>query len=249
MLILLCLVISMSKTLFNDEWILKNVSNYSSWKKMFDVYFETFHYGTYRSFRNHLYNVLKLTRCFTKEQNEWIKKNYPVLGCKKATETFNSTFNCGRSLETIRGQACKLGVKVNVDRVNEIRKESNQKLGNGSRVIRGTSVKKGGITRETVWIKQDGVWKRESYAALGPVGKNQRVVHLNGDPFDNSKENLQIIDIKILGKMTANKMWSEDPVITKTGIICCVLEDIVKEPVLGSLTNDKVAEPPTRSSE
>lgn len=219
----------MSKTLYNDEWILKNVSKFPSWRKMFDVYYETFNFGTYRSFRNHLYNVLKLTRCFTKEQNEWIKKNYPMLGCKKAAEMFNSKFKCGRSIETIRGQAFKLGVKVDPKRVNEIRKESNQKLSNGSKVVRGTYIKKGGAVRETVWIKQNGSWKRESYATLGKVHKNQRVVHLNGDPFDNSKENLQLIDIKILGKMTANKMWSEDPVITKTGIICCVLEDIINE--------------------
>jgi hypothetical protein len=214
---------------YDDKWILEHLSEYTSWKNLFDTYFSTFHFGTYRNFRNHLYNDLGLTRKFTEEQNNWIIKNYPVLGAKKATEEFNKIFPVGRSRSTIVSQAFKLGVQVNGDVAASLQKSCSEKLPIGSSVIRYSKKDGRKSPKATVWVKlETGEWVRESYAAVGKIEKHQRVIHLDGDTFNNSKDNLEVVDMKTLSKMSAYKMWSEDPTITKTGIMCVQLENLLE---------------------
>lgn len=213
---------------YNDAWIQQNVSNHPSWKKLFDAYFDEFGFGNYRNFRNHLYKDLGMTRLFTEEQNEWIKANYPSLGAEHATAEFCKLFNVGRSIRTISVQAFKLGVNVNKDVTSALRKQNTQKRPIGCKAVRKNTTHKRGVRRDTVYVKaEDGTWKRESEINFGRLTKGKRIIHLNGNTHDNSKRNLEAVDMKTLAKMTAYKLWSEDPIITKTGIMCCDLENII----------------------
>lgn len=205
---------------YNDEWIREKISQYSSWRKMFDDYFQIFHFGNYRNFRNHLYNDLGYTRLFTEEQDRWIKENYPVLGREKAAVEFSKVFPCGRSKNVIAQRAMKLGVTVSEEVLTRIRKEKTVKHKVGDRVVR---TNKEGVS--SVWIKlQNGEWKRESHVNFGDVPDGMRIVHLDGDYTNNSASNLVSITKQESAMMTASKMWSEEPEITKTGIIWCRLK-------------------------
>lgn len=214
---------------YNDQWILENLQKYPSWKKLFDEYYRVFNFGNLRNFRNHLYSDLGLTRKFTDEQNEWLKKNYPKLGAKKAAQEFNKVFPVGRSKQTIVTQAFKLGIKVDKDVAASLQKSGSEKRPIGSSVIRYSQKGRNKPARATTWIKlSTGEWVRESYAAFEKVEKNQRVIHLDGNSVNNSKDNLELIDMKTLSKMTAYKMWSEDATITKTGIMTVQLENLLE---------------------
>lgn len=55
------------------------------------------------------------------------------------------------------------------------------------------------------------------------------LVHLDNDVTNNSVNNIRAISRSVNARMTANKFWSEDPDITKSGILCCELEELLKE--------------------
>ena len=55
------------------------------------------------------------------------------------------------------------------------------------------------------------------------------LVHLDNDVTNNSVENIRAISRSVNARMTANKFWSKDPNITKAGILCCELDELLKE--------------------
>ena len=214
---------------YDDKWILENLQKYTSWKKLFDEYYRLFNFGNFRNFRNHLYSDLGLTRKFTNEQNEWLIKNYPKLGAKKTTEEFNKIFLVGRSKQTIITQAFKLGIKVDKDVAASMQKAGSEKRPIGSLAIRYSKKDKNKPARATTWVKLNtGEWVRESYVAFQKVDRNQRVIHLDGNTLNNSKNNLELIDMRTLSKMTTYNMWSENATITKTGIMVVQLENLLE---------------------
>lgn len=210
---------------YDDAWIAENIGNYPSWKKMFEDYYNIFQFGNYRNFRNHLYNDLKYTRLFTKEQDTWIKENYPLFGLKKTTEEFGRVFPCGRSKTVIAQRAMQLGVTVSEDTLTKIRKDTTVKRNVGDKVIR---TNKNGVS--SVYVKlPSGEWKRESHVNYGKVPDGMRIVHLDGDFTNNEPSNLSAISQSQQALMTVNRFWSEQPEVTKSGIIWCKLKQTYEQ--------------------
>lgn len=210
---------------YDDDWILKNIDMYTSWKQLFDEYHKKFGFGTYRNFRSHLYSDLKLTRKFTKDQDEWIYENYPTLGSSKATEEFNKFFGVCRSKQTIICRASKLGVKVSNSVSNRLRSESNHL----SKPIGSTVVRTNSYGSKSVWQKTENGWVRQAHLVLGEIPEGKVVVHYDGDFTNNTGENLVAISKRVNARMTFNRFWSEDPTITKTGVMCLELEEALEE--------------------
>ena len=207
---------------YNDDWIYAHMTKYTSWRNLFNAYYKEFHFGNYRNFRNHLYNDLGLTRKFTNEQNQWLIENYPHMTLKECTDTFNKKFNIGRSRQTICTQANKLGIKQNDETVKKSYLfEHYNSYPIGATVTRHTT------TASCVYQKTESGWKRQTHLVMGDVPKGHVVVHLDGDYTNNSKENLQVITMRENALMTANKFWSEDPELRKTGLVWCKLMNVI----------------------
>ena len=208
---------------YNDDWIYAHITKFTSWRKMFDAYYEEFHFGNYRNFRNHLYHDLGMTRIFTDEQNNWLIDNYPNMTLDECTEAFNKQFQIGRSKSTIRMQASKLGVRQSDDTVRRAYDfEHYNEYPIGSTVIRTNNKGLSAVYEKTA----DG-WIRQSILNAGQVPEGFRVVHLNRDFMNNSEENLAVVPIRILSMMTGNKFWSDNPEITKTAILWCKLSEVL----------------------
>lgn len=57
----------------------------------------------------------------------------------------------------------------------------------------------------------------------GEVSKNERIVHLNGNKSDDRIENLEKISTGELAQMNKKGLWSENPEITKVGLMAVKL--------------------------
>lgn len=215
---------------YNDEWIIDNLPKHTSWKSLFDEYYKLFEFGNYRNFRNHLYNDLGMTRCFTKEQDDWLRYNYPNLGAEEATKQFCKIFRFGRSKHVIVCRASKLGLKVREEVSKKARSDANPlSLPIGAIVVRTNSQ-----GNKTVWVKTENGWARQTHVVIGDIPKGKIVVHYDGDFTNNAPDNLCVITKSVNARMTVNKFWSEDPDITKSGILCCELEELLKEENYGT---------------
>lgn len=60
-------------------------------------------------------------------------------------------------------------------------------------------------------------------------GENQVIVHIDGNKNNNDPDNLFIASRSTLGRMLKNQFWSDNPTITKTGLICCELEELLNK--------------------
>lgn len=217
------------KIFYDDEWILANWKSYPTWDVMRDAYNKE--HGTlieFYAFRNHCNRYLKLNRDkeyglnkhYSDEQIDWLKVNYPKLGRVKCTEEFNKLFNENRTVQAIKIQCVK---KLKLKVTEERRKARAFNTGKVHPV--GSTVCK---THGEPYIKcADGTWKRVKDIIYGDKPKGYMVIHLDGDTNNNCKDNLVAIPRSIAGRMSYNKFWSEFPEVTKTGIICCELEEAI----------------------
>lgn len=204
---------------YNDDWIYAHHAEYTSWKNLFDAYYEKFHFGSYRNFRNHLYHDLGLTRTFTDEQNQWLIDNYPNMTTNECAELFSKIFNIGRSRSTISTQANKLGINQKPETVKRSYEYSHYNTYPiGATVVRHTS------TCSCVYEKTETGWERQSRLAVGDIPEGHIIAHLDGDYTNNNKDNLVLLTKKESAMMTANRFWSIDPELRKTGLAWCKLK-------------------------
>ena len=207
---------------YDDKWCLENWQSFRNWKKMCDEYNKV--HGTdikYNTFKAHCNIALMLNYHYTYEQDRWLRENYPHLGKVKCTERFNERFGENRTVAAIKKHCLQMGLKVTEERTKARAYENTGRLHDV-----GTIVKK---THGEPYIKvEDGTWKRLKDVAYGEKPNGHVIVHLDGDVDNYSKENLVAIPRTISAKMTVNGFWSEEPTITKTGIMCLELEEALK---------------------
>lgn len=212
---------------FDDKWIIANRKNYSRWVDMYKDYCEC-HPGTkypVSTFRTHCSTDLGLTFRYTKEQEDWLRNNYPHLGARETQKRFLETFGIKRGLCGIRTKCNDLGLIETEERKKAWRAE------NGKRKavpVGSKHISEGGVP----FVKTENGWQRCSYVNAGNVPKNHQVVHLDGDKQNNDKDNLAVISKQDGAKMTAYKFWSVDRNITKAGIMCCQLETILENRII-----------------
>ena len=212
---------------FDNDWIIKHKPSCDNWVKLCAEYnsahntninYSTFKYHINHrlGYRNNYHNP------YSDEQIEWLKTNYPILGRVKCTEQFNAKFNMNKTVGALK-KYCqeRLGLRVSEER------KKLRAIENTHTVVYdiGTIVK--GCNGHP-YIKTEDGWKRLANVVYGEIPKGHFLVHLDGDENNCNKENLYPITRAISGLMLANEFWSENPEITKTGIICCDLQNNLK---------------------
>ena len=209
---------------FDDEWILSHWKEYRRWTDMYEDYKKVYpdiHHST-DNFRRHCNIDLHLARTYTPEQDEWIRENYPNKGCAACYEEFQKLFGVEKGYCGFRSHVTDLGLRVTKERqkIADANNGNHEKKPNGS-------VRKN--ARGQWFIKRNGKWIPMARDAVSEIPKGHTVVHLDGNLDNNSVDNLAVVSRKTIARMTHNHFWSKDPVITKTGILCCELENALAE--------------------
>ena len=211
---------------YDDEWIEANWPKYRNWLNLCNAYNE-FH-GTsikYNTFKSHCNRELSLNYHYSDEQKRWLAENYPKLGRVKCAEEFNAVFGEFRTVNAIKVECVKLGLLV-----SDKRKKDRAIENTGRFHEVGTVVRRGSKTKGEAYVKTEDGWKREKDLAYGKKPDGYILIHLDNDVTNNSSDNIRAIPRSINARMTANRFWSADPVITETGILCCELEEaLIKE--------------------
>lgn len=224
---------------FNDEWILENASNLKNYRELAEEHNKLF--GTSFSrmqMKNHAGLILgvKMNKYwYTEDQKQWIIENYPKPGTAddKAKE-FNSIFCTKRSGQTIKEMARLLGVSLSEEGMAEYKKKSKEHIVNYNRTERSTPIGEFGRPTGGGYIcrkMEDGSWmlrhRYEYEKHHGEIKKGNVVIFLDGNKENFNPQNLAQVPLSYQGMMTAHKLWSIDPDITRTSIRWCDLYSVM----------------------
>lgn len=212
-----------SKT--EDEWIIANIE--MSVPEEYEAFVKQFgNRCTYSGFKTHRARL----NCrgnkhakYTQIEDEWIKANYSILGAEKAFRGLCERFGDRHTMSSFRTRVHDLGITMPEERRFELRSE-NHKYEN---VPIGTIAKRG---RGHNWIKVgEGTegWKPLTQHLLD-IPDGMIAIHLDGNKANDNPDNLRIVSRAVAVRMSRNKFWSKEPIITETGIACCELQEALK---------------------
>lgn len=215
---------------WEDDWLKENYLNYPSYVVLTDTYNKLFGKSySVAAVKTHCLRVLNLRKPhaesnlrYTKEQKEWLKENYPLLGETETTRQFNEKFNMNKPIHSIVNHCCREGIKVNKQVANR-----------NHSVFNTRAYETGGIKylNDRQYIKlEDGSWiPRQRYVYEKTTGKKVppkwHVIFLDGDYNNFNPDNLVAIPMKYNGLLSGHGLRSEDPEITKAGVLWCELYD------------------------
>lgn len=208
---------------YDDEWITDNWNKVRNWQKLCESYNRIHETEIkYNTFKSHCNRELALNYHYSDEQIAWLKQNYPALGRIKCAEKFNKRFGENKSAQAIKLACQKMGLRVTEER------RKARAIENTRQVIYeiGEVVIK---THGEPYMKTNDGWVRVKTINYGNVPKGHIIIHLDGDPENCKRENLMAIPRSTSARMTKNGFWSENSEITKTGVICCKLEEIISD--------------------
>lgn len=172
---------------------------------------------------------------YTPEQIQFIRDYYPSHGALATAQEFLSIFGIHRTANHIRWCAEKYGIKVTKERLLQVKRENIGNNGKTNNIGKISPIGAITITKKTggePYIKTEQGWMMLKRYRLNCKSGIHYIVHLDGNVENCDVDNLMIIDRDVHARMTANHFWSEDAVLTKTGIVCCMLEsDLVKNGV------------------
>lgn len=218
---------------YNNQWILDHYQEYETWHEMCDAYNIIFgDYIEHRTFKNHCSDDLQLRVSgynYTKEQENWLRENYPKLGTVCAVG-FNKRFNQHRSAHTIKEKCRNMGLIVDPDVRSAINRSNTEQL---IACNKSRSCEEGTIRRPSndyLCIKINGDWvlyhKYLWEQQNGPVPKGYTIIFLDNDKKHIDIDNLACIPRSYMTWMN-NGLKSSDPDITKTAIMWCDLKAAV----------------------
>ena len=243
------------------KWIFENLDAgvFKSQKHFTDVFNAIFNTDiTYSSMNQMLYRrgwsvkTQHNTNQWTKEQDEWLIKNYVsynrdfVLMAKDFNAEFNSdksscciTKHCERSLgihkpRKKQGQINKGTFKKGVPHTKELPVGTIRYNNDGRPFIkvelcngRNVHAERGGHNyKEPYWKPlQKKIWED----CYGPVPEGYVVCSLNGDPNDTNIENIGIVDKRGTAVMAKKGWWTDNTKFTKTGTQWCNLYYTAKD--------------------
>lgn len=221
---------------YNDEWIAENWRRFRNWNRMCDEYNQAHDTAfSYNTFKSHCNRELGLNYHYSEEQKSWLKENFPRLGRVKCTKAFNEVFKENRTVNAIKIVCIGMGLHVTEERRSEVPIENSNRFYDV-----GTIVAK---QHGEPYVKTENGWVRLKDLVYGEKPQGRIIAHLDRDVGNCSKDNLIAITRSTSVRMAKNRFWSEDPVITKTGIMCCELEELL------SVHQEEIPDTGTRGGE
>lgn len=207
---------------WDDEYIFMHWKTHRNWLSLNRAYNRD--HGTsiqYNTFKSHCYR-LGLNFHYTPEQEEWLRSYYPFHGYVVTAEEFNRRYNANRTPAAIKVKCKTMKLKVEEHRRKARGIENTRQY---VHPIGAIVIKQHGEP----YVKTENGYKRLKNLTYGKIPKGKVLVHLNGDNSDCSLDNLLPVSRSVLARMTINDFWSKNKVITKTGIMCCELEEMLQK--------------------
>lgn len=228
----------MRKLPFNDDWLMSNHHRYKSYAELAKAHNELF--GTCFSrmqMKNHAGLILGIRMdgyWLTDEMKEWIVREYPKSGTSdEKAEKFNKAFGTHRDGHSIREMARNLGVALGDEALAEYKQKSADTLIRYNTEVKAKPIGYVGrpsngypmVKTENGWISQA---RHEYLKSHDEIPSGNVIIFLDGNVQNVDADNLMAIPQKWQAIMTANKFWSEHPMITKSGIVWCELLTALK---------------------
>ena len=214
---------------YDDEWIADRWEQTHNWLTLCNEYNEAHGTGiNYHTFKSHCNRELALNYHSSAEQIEWLKETYPKFGRVETCRMFNEKFGTTKSAQAIKFVCLQMGLKVSEERLKAIAIENTGRYREiGTVRVMGNQ----GLCEKT----EDG-WERIADRVIGKAPKGYRTIHLDGNIYNNSKENLRHLSWSQCGRMTREGFWSEHPQITESGILWCELKEAMERRANGVIT-------------
>ena len=209
-----------------DRWIMENIemdveSQYEQYVRIFG---DAHSMSAFKTRRARINNQGRKHRRFTAAEDEWIIENYPHLGIEHGYPAFCEIFGSHHPRYAFITRAQDLGVKVTAERW----RKACMNNGQHDNAPVGTIAKRG---RGQNWIKTgkgtEG-WMPLAQYLLGD-NQNKIIIHLDGNKANDDLSNLRVISKAVCARMSKNKFWSSNPIITETGVLCCELQQLLCE--------------------
>ena len=208
------------------QWFDSNFDKYATMREVMESYNKD--HGT-----NHPYKTVVgflnrngFRKCnLSKEQDEFLRENYPKYGGKKTTALFNEKFNTNKTWSQIRSLCHNRGLRIED---KDIRNQCSHTRGCKYEI---GETSKGGCEEyvkvsDTKWIRACVHIYEQVY---GNIPDGYIVIHLDGDKSNNDPNNLEAIPRRFGAKMMRNKLWTHNAVLTKGVIALFELQDKLKE--------------------
>lgn len=211
-----------------DKWILDHTNmSVADEYKTFSSRFGTKHtFSSFKTRRAKLNDQGRTHTRYTPDEDDWLMANYPHMGCKTAFNELNRIFGKAHAFKGFMTHICDLGLKVTDDRW----RKACQNNGTHENDPIGTIRKRG---RGQNWIKvAEGTsgWIPLTQYLLGEKsGEGMIIVHLDGNKANDDLSNLRVISKAVAARMSRHGFWSEEPIITETGIMCCKLQEALRQ--------------------
>lgn len=221
-----------------EKWLLDNVADHK-YDELTVLFNE--HFGlnqTKRMISLKLFGLgyrrFKTVR-FTKEEDEWLRENYPSLGRKETTILFNKKFNKNKNKDDIHAHCTGvLGIKV----TEETHRKNLVKYHTGRKKLGSEHYDK---DKNIMFVKAYEDRKRRNFIpraqyvymkhnGLKEIPKGYSIIHLDGDTMNDDIENLAMIDSSVQQTLCRNGWTSTgSKEFTKTAIKWCELNQILKK--------------------
>ena len=210
---------------WNVEWIYENFPKYRLITELHKAYCQECSevgLGAFKSwFRR---NKIHSNFSWTEEQLEWLKNNYPYNPVRDTTEEFNRLFGTNKNVQSIRAKACVLGLHL----TEEARSKS---------YITPNHAEIGDIHKDPsgyMYIKSEsGKWilyHRYIYEKyFGEIPEGYIVIFLDSNIENFNPENLAIVSLKTNALMNGFKFRTECADITRAGLLCCELYELISD--------------------
>lgn len=201
---------------YDDKWIMERWEETHNWLTLCNAYNEA--HGTsigYSTFKAHC-NRMGLNYHYTEEQNEFLCKTYPHRGRVVTAELFNKKYGTHKTPAAIHKQCqSNLGLRVTKERKAQRAIENTGRFHEvGTVMIKGNH----GLCEKTA-----NGWVRLADTVIGKAPKGHRIIHLDGDITNNTKDNLMHMSFAHCALMSRYGFWSDTPLVTQTGAVWCDL--------------------------
>lgn len=224
---------------WHDDWIRQNLLGYSSYTEATEAYCKEFGIDIcIAALKNHCRYKLGINkprgpnyRHVTEEQKRWLTDIYPNVGVLESVRLWNERYHdnlTATCLKQIARHACDITVKPPVATANKLKAVRAKGSKRALRRPGDTRIECGRLVMKA----EDGTWKSAGRCiwekAHGRIPDGYALIALDGDTSNIELSNLEIIPWRYLGKLSRNNFFSSDPEITKTGIVWCDLDTVLK---------------------
>ena len=224
---------------WHDDWILKNLLRYKNYTEATEAYNQEFGIDiSMPALKNHCRYKLGIEkpktnyRHVTESQSAWLKGVYPKVGVAETVRLWNEKYgdNASRScIKQIARRICDVMVDPDIATANKLRPAHGEGSKRATREAGDTRMECGRLVMKA----DDGTWKSAGRCvwekAYGKIPEGYALLALDGDTTNIDLSNLEIVPWKYLGKLNRNDFFSEDPEITRTGIVWCDLETVLAD--------------------